>query len=70
MYINRNMGYYGYDLSRLDDYEIWFSLPESGFPNFYYHVDMWQYSFTETVPGISVETDMNLWFLPKAELSQ
>lgn len=70
VYINRNMGYYGYDLSRLDDYEIWFSLPESGFPNFYYHVDMWQYSFTETVPGISVETDMNLWFLPKAELSQ
>lgn len=70
VYINRNMGYYGYDLSRLDDYEIWFSLPESGFPNFYYHVDMWQYSFTETVPGISVETDMNLWFLPKAELTQ
>ena len=70
IYINRNMGYYGYDLSKLDEYEIWFSLPESGFPNFYYHVDMWQYSFTETVPGISVETDMNLWFIPKAEVSQ
>ncbi len=70
IYINRNMGYYGYDLSKLDDYEIWFSLPESGFPNFYYHVDMWQYSFTETVPGIDVETDMNLWFIPKAEVSQ
>ena len=27
---------------------------------------MWQYSFTETVPGINVETDMNLWFIPKA----
>ena len=67
VYINRNMGYYGYDLSRLDDYQIWFSLPESGFPNFYYHVDMWQYSFTETVPGISVETDMNLWLVPKEE---
>ena len=66
VYINRNMGYYGYDLRRLKDYQIWFSLPESGFPNFYYHVDMWQYSFTETVPGIEVETDMNLWFLPKA----
>lgn len=67
VYINRNMGYYGYDLRRLDDYEIWFSLPESGFPNFYYHVDMWQYSFTETVPGISEKTDMNLWFIPEAE---
>ena len=67
VYINRNMGYYGYDLTRLKDYQIWFSLPESGFPNFYYHVDMWQYSFTETVPGIGVETDMNLWILPKGD---
>lgn len=67
VYINRNMGYYGYDLTRLNDYQIWFSLPESSFPNFYYQVDMWQYSFTETVPGIEVETDMNLWFLPKEE---
>ena len=47
---NRNLGYYGYDLTRLTDYEFWFSLPESGFPNFYYACDMWQYSFTETVP--------------------
>ena len=41
------------------------ALPESGFPNFYYAADMWQYSFTESVPGIGVETDMNLWFIPK-----
>lgn len=65
VYFNRNLGYYGYDLSRLTDYEFWFSLPESGFPNFYYAADMWQYSFTETVPGIGVDTDMNLWFIPK-----
>lgn len=65
VYFNRNLGYYGYDLTRLTDYEFWFSLPESGFPNFYYAVDMWQYSFTENVKGISVETDMNLWFIPK-----
>lgn len=65
VYFNRNLGYYGYDLTRLTDYMFWFSLPESGFPNFYYAADMWQYSFTETVPGIGVETDMNLWFIPK-----
>lgn len=65
VYFNRNLGYYGYDLTRLTDYMFWFSLPESGFPNFYYAADMWQYSFTETVPGINVETDMNLWFIPK-----
>ena len=57
--------YYGYDLTRLTGYEFWFALPESGFPNFYYAADMWQYSFTESVPGIGVETDMNLWFIPK-----
>lgn len=64
IYFNRNIGYYGYDLTRLTDYHFWFSLPESPFPNFYYAVDAWQYSFTENVPGIGVETDMNLLFLP------
>lgn len=65
VYFNRNLGYYGYDLTRLTDYMFWFSLPESGFPSFYYACDMWQYSFSETVPGISEDTDMNLWFIPE-----
>ena len=69
VYFNRNLGYYGYDLTRLTDYEFWFSLPESGFPNFYYACDMWQYSFTETVPGIAEPTDMNLWFIAKPAAS-
>ena len=69
VYFNRNLGYYGYDLTRLTDYEFWFSLPESEFPNFYYACDMWQYSFTETVPGIAEPTDMNLWFIAKPEAS-
>lgn len=64
VYFNRNLGYYGYDLRRLTDYTFWFALPESGFPNFYYAVDAWQYSFTEQLPGIEVETDMNLMFVP------
>lgn len=65
IYFNRNLGYYGYDLTRLTDYMFWFALPESNFPNFYYAADMWQYSFTESVPGINMETDMNLWFVAK-----
>ena len=69
VYFNRNLGYYGYDLTRLTDYEFWFSLPESGFPNFYYACDMWKYSFTETVPGIAEPTDMNLWFIAKPKVS-
>lgn len=66
IYFNRNIGYYGYDLSRLTDYHFWFALPESPFPNFYYAVNSWQYSFTEAVPGIATETDMNLLFVPLA----
>ena len=64
IYFNRHLGYYGYDLSRMTDYDFGFALPESSFPNFYYAVDMWQYSFTEQVPGIAEPTDMNLMFIP------
>jgi len=69
VYFNRKIGYYGVDLSRLTDYLFWFALPESVFPNFYYAVDIWQYSFTETVPGIPGVNDMNLMFIPRDEAS-
>jgi len=69
VFFNRKLGYYGYDLTRLTDYDFWFSLPESPFPNFYYACDMWQYSFTENVPGIREGTDMNLWFIPNEPLA-
>lgn len=65
VYFNRDIGYYGYDLSRLKEYMFWFSLPESRFPNFYYACDIWQYSFTEEVPGVKGNADMNLWFIPR-----
>lgn len=68
VYFNRDMGYYGYDLSRLTDYMFWFTLPVSPFPNFYYACDMWQYSFTEEVPGIAGLADMNLWFIPRPQV--
>lgn len=64
VYFNRNLGYYGYELNRLTDYDFWFALPEAKYPSFYYAVDSWQYSFTETIPGIEVETDMSLLFVP------
>ena len=66
IYFNRNSGYYGLDLTRMTEYPFWFALPESSFPNFYYKVDIWQYSFTETVPGIDTPTDMNLYFREKS----
>ena len=65
VYFNRHIGYYGFDLSRLTDYDFWFALPEMGYPSFYYAVDMWQYSFTEQVPGVNSPADMNLYFIPR-----
>ena len=70
VYFNRNLGYYGYDLTRLTPYSFWFSLPESPWPSFYYDVDLWQYSFTSAIPGIEGETDMNLLFLPISQPDQ
>lgn len=63
LYFNRHLGYYRYDLSRMTDYMFWLSVPGS-FPDFYYASDMWQYSFTEQVPGIDEPVDMNLLFIP------
>ena len=69
VYMNRIPGYYTFDISRLKDYIIWYALPctppDVTFPSFYYHIDFWQYSTTEMVPGIPVETDMNYIFTPK-----
>jgi len=66
VYFNRSFGYYRFDLSVLDDYAFWVSVPGE-FPDFYYAGEFWQYSFTEYVPGISTECDMNMWFVPKPQ---
>lgn len=69
VYYNRTSGYYRFDLTRLTDYKVWFSLPctppDVTFPSFYYHIDYWQYSSSEIIPGIKVETDVNYIFIPK-----
>ncbi len=64
VYFNRYLGYYGYDLSRLTDYQFWAAVP-GDFPDFYYASDIWQYSFSASVPGIQTEADMDLIFIPK-----
>ena len=68
VYYNRTTGYYRYDLSRLTGYKVWFALPctppDVTYPSFYYHIDLWQYTLTGSVPGISVETDMDYIFDP------
>lgn len=63
VYFNRYLGYYAYDLSKLTDYKFWLAVP-GDFPDFYYAVDIWQYTFTAEVPGIDEPTDMNLILTP------
>ena len=68
VYFNRQLGYHGYDLSRLTDYSFWFALPinppDLCWPSFYYTLDMWQYSISDTVPGIEGPVDTDMLFRP------
>ncbi len=61
VYFNVEMGYMYLDLSELTDYSFWLAELNS-FPRFYYHFDMWQYTFTGTVAGIEGPVDMNISF--------
>ncbi|MBP0959403.1 MAG: glycoside hydrolase family 25 protein [Oscillospiraceae bacterium] len=61
VYMSRRMGYFKFDLSRLNEYDIW--LAEYGdVPTMFYQFDMWQYSCTGTIDGIEGDVDMNICF--------
>ena len=62
VYFNQDLGYLSYDLSRLTDCALW--LAELGEkPDFYYDFQIWQYTHTGTVPGISTTVDRNISFV-------
>lgn len=61
VYFNPSEGYKQYDLSQLMDYPFWLAQYNS-VPTFYYDFDMWQYTSTGRVPGISGNVDINLRF--------
>jgi len=65
VYFNRRMIANGFDLEQMADYHFWLAQydTEMDFP---YRVDMWQYSASGSVPGISGNVDMNLYF-PREE---
>lgn len=50
------------DLLALEDYGFWLSQYDDGM-DFPYRVDFWQYTPSGSVPGISGDTDINLWFV-------
>ena len=62
-YTYLNLGYYTYELERLAGLTIWLGDPGSA-PEFYYEHDIWQYSFTGSVPGIEGDVDMNVMYIP------
>jgi len=64
VYFYRSLGYREYDMDRLEGIDFWFS-GTGDYPDYYYEIAMWQYSYTATVPGIPTNTDLNLCFIKK-----
>lgn len=62
VYFYRSLGYHEYDMNRLQGLDFWFS-GTGAYPDYYYEIAMWQYSYTATVPGIQTNTDLNLYFI-------
>ena len=58
IYLNRQQGYYQYDLSRLADWSLWVA-DYNDYPDFYYAFDMWQYSDSAALDGVPTQADLN-----------
>ena len=60
-YFNDVLGFLSYDFSVMQDYDAWYA-EYSSWPAFIYRFDLWQYSSSGSVAGISGDVDMDLWF--------
>ena len=63
VYFNQNVGYTRYQLDRLTDYDFWYAQYPSKsamYPAMYYNYQIWQYTSSGTVAGISGSVDMNI----------
>lgn len=63
VYLNRQQGYYRYDLSALTDYSLWVA-DYGDYPDFYYAYDVWQYSDGGVLEGVDEVIDLNVEFRP------
>ena len=61
-YCNGVVGYLQYDLAQLTDYAAWYAEYNATWPSFAYAFDLWQYSQTGQVAGISGNADLDLFF--------
>lgn len=62
VYCNGMVGYLRYDIAQLEHLPLWYAEYKS-WPSFAYAFEMWQYSNTATVAGISGSADLNLYFI-------
>lgn len=63
VYLNRQQGYYRYDLRSLSDRSLWVA-DYADYPDFYYAYDVWQYADHARLDGVSEIIDLNLEFRP------
>lgn len=63
IYFNREIGYFEYDLTKLNDIDFWLA-EYSDYPTFIYKFNMWQYTDSGTVDGISSNVDLNIYIEP------
>ena len=65
IYFNQAYGYQQFNLLSLKDHIFWLAQYEEA-PTFVYNFQMWQYSNSGTVPGISGPVDLNICFWNKS----
>ncbi len=63
VYLNRQQGYYRYDLRSLAGRSLWVA-DYADYPDFYYAYDVWQYEHQARLDGVSEIVDLNLEFRP------
>ena len=66
IYFYQSLAYNNLDLSKLN-YPFWLA-QYTDYPSFYYDFDMWQYTSSGRVPGISGSVDLNLRFFRDGEM--
>lgn len=63
VYMNRQQGYYRYDLSSMENIALWIADP-GDYPDFYYRFDVWQYDHGARLDGVNEIVDLNVEFVP------
>ena len=66
IYMTQYLGYQKYTLRELSDYGFWFAEYYVDYPSFVYDIDMWQYSDTGSVAGVSGNVDMDVLLIHNA----